>query len=36
MAERAFRTAPSRAYALEPFWPSRRFIAFDEWCRARI
>ncbi|KAA0094203.1 hypothetical protein CIW49_25985 [Mycolicibacterium sp. P1-18] len=35
MAELAFRTAPSHACALEPFWPSRRFIAFDEWCCPR-
>jgi hypothetical protein len=36
VAERAFRTAPSVLSALEPFWPSRRLMAFDEWCRARI
>lgn len=36
MAEREFRTAPSLLSALEPFWPSRRIIAFDEWCRARF
>jgi hypothetical protein len=35
VAERAFRTAPSALSALEPFWPSRRLMAFDEWCRAR-
>jgi len=21
--------------ALEPFWPSRRLMAFDEWCCPR-
>ncbi|ABK76033.1 hypothetical protein LI99_18565 [Mycolicibacterium smegmatis] len=36
MAEREFRTAPSDLAALEPFWPSRRLMAFDEWCCARI
>ncbi|WP_264010151.1 hypothetical protein [Mycolicibacterium flavescens] len=36
VAARRFRTAPSALCALEPFWPSRRVIAFDEWCRARI
>jgi hypothetical protein len=36
VAERAFRTAPSALAALEPFWPLRRLMAFDEWCRARI
>ena len=35
MAERGYRTAPSDVSALEPFWPSRRFMAFDEWCRSR-
>ena len=35
MADVAFRTAPSSAFALEPFWPSRRLMAFDEWCRRR-
>ncbi|QHP86629.1 hypothetical protein EWR22_15415 [Mycolicibacterium monacense DSM 44395] len=35
MAERAFRAAPSHACALQPFWPSRRLMAFDEWCCPR-
>lgn len=36
MAERAFRTAPSAIAALEPFWPSRRLMAFSEWCCPRV
>ncbi len=27
--------APSDVCALEPFWPSRRLMAFDEWCCLR-
>lgn len=28
-------TSPSELCALEPFWPSRRMLAFDERCCAR-
>jgi hypothetical protein len=27
--------SPSEISALEPFWPSRRLMAFDEWCCPR-
>lgn len=32
MAQRALAASPSELSALEPFWPSRRLMAFDEWC----
>jgi hypothetical protein len=35
MAERPYGTAPSDLAALEPFWPSRRLLAFDEMCCTR-
>lgn len=36
MSERVIITpAPSDVSALEPFWPSRRLMAFDEWCCPR-
>ena len=36
MAVRVLVTpAPSDVSALEPFWPSRRLMAFDEWCCPR-
>jgi hypothetical protein len=35
MAQRAFVASPSELSALEPFWPSRRLMAFDEWCCPR-
>ena len=36
MAERVLvAPAPSDVCALEPFWLSRRLMAFDEWCCPR-
>ncbi len=35
MGECAYAPAPSELSALEPFWPSRRLMAFDEWCCRR-
>ena len=36
MADRVrIAPAPSDVFALEPFWPSRRLMAFDEWCCPR-
>ena len=35
MAERVIAPSPSEVSALEPFWPSRRLMDFDEWCCLR-